>query len=110
MFKGGMANMMEQAQKMREEMERMQKEVALRTVETSSGGGMVKIVMNGKQQVVSVTIDPEVIKMNDIEMLQDLVRAGMNQAVKASQDMAAQEMGKMTGGLGALANMFKGPQ
>lgn len=98
--------MLEQAKKMKEDFQRVQEAAAKKTVETSSGGGMVKIVMNGKQQMVSLAIDPEVLKMNDPVLLQDLVLGAVNQAVKASQDMMAQEMGKLSGSLGSLASMF----
>lgn len=99
--------MMGQAQKMQKEMKRIQDEMATRTVEVSAGGGMVKVVCTGKQEIKSIEIDPEVLKMNDKAMLQDLVLAGVNQALKASQDLVQQEMGKLTAGLGPLGAMFK---
>src|SRR5690606_13377305 len=105
---GGLGEIMQQAQKMRSEMERMQRELANKTVEATVGGGMVRVVANGKQEILSVTIEPEVIKMEDKDMLQDLVKAGVNEALRSSQQMAQEEMGKLTGGLGPLMDMFKG--
>lgn len=105
-----MFEMFKQAQKMREEMERIQVEMAKKTIEASSGGGMVKVTCNGKQEILSVTIDPEVLKLGDKAMLQDLIVAGVNSALKAAQEAAAQEVAKITAGLGPLAAMFKGGQ
>jgi DNA-binding YbaB/EbfC family protein len=73
--------------------------MAGKTVEASSGGGMVNIVMNGKQEILSVRIDPEVVNREDIEMLQDLIAAAVNEAVRKSQEMMTEEMKKITGGL-----------
>lgn len=107
-MKGGLGDIFQQAQKMQQEMGRMQESLAKKTVEATAGGGMVTVVANGKQEIMSVSIEAEVLKMNDKDMLQDLVMAGVNQALKASRDMASEEMGKLTGGLGPLASMFKG--
>jgi len=103
---GGLGDLVMQAQKMREDMKRIQETMAAKTVEASVGGGMVKVVANGKQQILSVTIEPEVLKMNDREMLQDLVKAGVNEAIKSSQTLMSEEMGKLAGGLGPLASML----
>jgi DNA-binding YbaB/EbfC family protein len=73
--------------------------MAAKTVEGSSGGGMVNIVMNGKQEILSVRIDPEVVNREDIEMLQDLIVAAVNEAIRKSQEMMQEEMKKITGGL-----------
>lgn len=94
-----MKNMMKQAQQLQAKMMRMQEEVGNRTVESSAGGGMVKVVANGRQQVLSVAIDPEVVDPEDVEMLQDLVLAAVNDAMGKAQQMMAEEMGKLTGGL-----------
>ncbi|MFH1985635.1 MAG: YbaB/EbfC family nucleoid-associated protein [Pseudomonadota bacterium] len=94
-----MKNMMKQAQQLQAKMMRMQEEVGNRTVESSAGGGMVKVVANGRQQVLSVIIDPEVVDPGDVEMLQDLVVAAINDAMGKAQEMMAAEMGKLTGGL-----------
>lgn len=95
----GMGNMMKQAQKLQSKMLRLQEEMAERTVEVASGGGMVKVTANGRQQIVSIQIEKEVVDPEDVEMLQDLVLAAVNDALLKSQDMVAAEMNKLTGGL-----------
>ena len=95
----GLGNILKQAQQMHAKISQLQEEMAGKTVETSSGGGMVNIVMNGKQEVLSVRIDPEVINKEDVEMLQDLIAAAVNEAIRKSQEMMAEEMKKITGGL-----------
>jgi len=95
----GMGNMMKQAQKLQRKMMKLQEELGERTVETSSGGGMVRVVANGKQQVVSIAIEKEVVDPDDVEMLEDLVLAAVNDALRKSQEMVSGEMGKLTGGL-----------
>jgi len=98
-MKGGMGNMMKQAQKLQAKMLKMQEELAEKTVETSAGGGMVKVVANGKQQVVSIQIEKEVVDPEDVEMLQDLILAAVNDALNKSQEMVSGEMSKLTGGM-----------
>jgi len=95
----GLGNILKQAQQMHAKIAQLQEEIAAKTVEGSSGGGMVNIVMNGKQEIVSVRIDPEVISREDVEMLQDLIMAAVNEAVRKSQEMMQEEMKKITGGL-----------
>ena len=95
----GMGNMMKQAQQLQSKMLKMQEEMAEKTVETSSGGGMVKVVANGKQQILSIQIEKEVVDPEDIEMLQDLILSAINEALTKSQEMVAAEMSKLTGGL-----------
>lgn len=95
----GMGNMMKQAQKLQSKMVKMQEELAGRTVEATAGGGMVKVVANGRQQIVSIAIEPDVVDPEDIDMLQDLVLAAVNDALTKSQEMMSSEMGKLTGGL-----------
>lgn len=90
---------MKQAQKIQTQMARMQEELAGRTVEASAGGGMIAVVANGKQEIVSVKIEPEVIDAGDREMLQDLVVAAVNEALRKAQEMVSEEMKKITGGL-----------
>jgi DNA-binding YbaB/EbfC family protein len=92
-------SLMKQAQKMQAQIAKVQEELAGKTIEASSGGGMVSVVVNGKQEVVSIKIEPEVIDSNDKEMLQDLVVAAVNEALRKSQEMVSEEMGKITGGL-----------
>jgi hypothetical protein len=94
-----MGNMLRQAQQLQQRMARLQEELAGRTVESSVGGGMVKAVANGRQEMVSVTIDREVVNPEDVEMLQDLILSAVNDALKKSQEMASEEMAKLTGGL-----------
>ncbi len=95
----GMGNMLKQAQKLQGKMMKMQEELAGKTVEASAGGGMVKVVANGRQQLVSIAIDQEVVDPEDVEMLQDLVIAAVNDALSRAQEMVNSEMGKLTGGL-----------
>ena len=90
---------MKQAQKMQERMLRMQEELAAKTVEATAGGGMITAVVNGKYELVSLKIEREVVDPEDIEMLQDLIVAAVNEGVRKSQEMAQEEMAKITGGL-----------
>jgi DNA-binding YbaB/EbfC family protein len=96
---GPLGNIMKQAQELQERLTRVQEEAAAKTVEASAGGGMVTVVINGRLQVVALRIEPEVMKSGDTEMLQDLVIAAVNQGIRAAQDMMAEEMKKVTGGL-----------
>jgi hypothetical protein len=94
-----MGNMMKQAQKLQARMLKMQEELAGRTVESAVGGGMIRVVANGRQQIVSVSIEKEVVNPEDVDMLQDLILAAVNDALAKSQEMVSSEMGKLTGGL-----------
>jgi DNA-binding YbaB/EbfC family protein len=94
-----MGNMMKQAQKLQARMLKMQEELAGRTVESAAGGGMIRVVANGRQQIVSIRIEKEVVSPDDVDMLQDLILAAVNDALTQSQEMVASEMGKLTGGL-----------
>jgi len=96
---GNMAKMMKQVQKMQADMAKMQEELSNKTVESTAGGGVVRVVANGRQEIVSVEIKPEVVDPEDVEMLQDLVLTAVNEALKQAQDMMSKEMGKLTGGL-----------
>ncbi|MEW6077013.1 MAG: YbaB/EbfC family nucleoid-associated protein [Thermodesulfobacteriota bacterium] len=96
---GNMGNMVKQAQKLQAKMLKMQEELAEKTVEASVGGGMVKAVANGRQQIVSLNIEKEVVNPEDVDMLQDLVLAAVNEALAKSQEMISSEMGKLTGGI-----------
>lgn len=101
-FPGGNFNinqMMKQAQKMQQEMARIQEELQNKTVEAAAGGGMVTVVANGRKELVDIKIDPQVIDPNDPEMLQDLVLAACNEALHKAEEMMAEEMQKLTGGL-----------
>ena len=95
----GMGKMFKQAQKMQSNMMRVQEKMAEKTVEATAGGGMVKVVANGKQQIISITVEKEVVDPDDVEMLQDLIVAAVNEAINKSQEMVSAEMSKLTGGL-----------
>jgi DNA-binding YbaB/EbfC family protein len=90
---------MKQAKKMQERMANLQKELETKTVEAQAGGGMVSVVVNGKYEIVSLKIEKEVVNPEDIEMLQDLIAAAVNEGIRKAQEMASSEMGKITGGL-----------
>jgi DNA-binding YbaB/EbfC family protein len=95
----GLGKMMKQAQQLQAKMLKLQEELAEKTVETSSGGGMVKVVASCKQQLVSIQIEKEVVDPDDVEMLQDLILAAANDALAKAQDMVSEEMSKLTGGM-----------
>ncbi len=95
----GLGNIMKQAQQMQAKIARMQQELETREVEASAGGGMVTARVNGKQQILELKIEKDVVDPEDVEMLQDLILAAVNEAVKKSQDMIQAEMGKVTGGM-----------
>ena len=95
----GFGNMMKEAQKLQAQMAALQEEVGKRKVEATAGGGMVTVEANGKQELVSIKIDPEVVNRDDVQMLEDLVLAASNEALRKSRDMMQQELGKLTGGL-----------
>jgi DNA-binding YbaB/EbfC family protein len=95
----GFGDMMKQVQKMQAKMEEVQKELENKRVEGTSGGGMVKGVANGKQEILEIKIDPEVVNKEDVEMLEDLVLAAVNQAREKSVEIQNEEMAKLTGGL-----------
>ncbi|MDK2822008.1 MAG: nucleoid-associated protein EbfC [Clostridia bacterium] len=91
--------MMKQMQKMQAKVNKLQEELADRTVEASAGGGVVKVTANGRQEIVNITIDPAAVDPEDVEMLQDLVLAAVNEALHQSQEMVTKEMGKITGNI-----------
>ena len=95
----GFGNIMKEAQKLQQQMEKIQAEVAQKKVEATAGGGMVTVEVNGKQEIVSIKIDPEVVNREDVQMLEDLVLAAANEALRKSREMMQQELGKLTGGL-----------
>lgn len=99
---GNMTNLMKQAQRMQRQMEEGQKELETREFTASSGGGAVEAVVSGKKEVLKITLSQEVVDPEDVEMLQDLIVAAVNEAMRQADEASAQLMGKMTGGLGGL--------
>ena len=85
---------------MQEQMGQLQQELETKTIEAQAGGGMVRVVVNGKFEIVSIKIEKEVVNPEDIEMLQDLISAAVNEGIRKAQEMASAEMAKITGGLG----------
>ncbi len=96
---GNMQGMLRQAQKMQEEMLKAQEELGEKTVEASVGGGVVNVKVNGKKELLEVTIKPEAVDPDDVEMLQDLIVSAVNEAMRKADDMAANSMSKITGGM-----------
>lgn len=94
-----MGNLLKKAQELQEKMAKLQEELGEKTVEASAGGGMVTVVANGKQEIVSVKIDPEVVDPDDVEMLEDLVLAAVNDALSQAKQMVSEEMTQLTGGV-----------
>lgn len=94
-----MGNILNQAKMMQNKLAQIQEEMAAKTVEASSGGGMVTITANGRQEILAIKIEPEVVNPEDVEMLQDLILAAVNDALHKAQEMVSQEMAKVTGGL-----------
>ncbi|HEX3028515.1 MAG TPA: YbaB/EbfC family nucleoid-associated protein [Clostridia bacterium] len=103
---GNMANLMKQAQKMQKDMEKMQEELQDKTVEATAGGGAITVVVSGKKELKEITIKPEVVDPDDVEMLQDLILAAVNEAIRKADEMVNGEMGKITGGLGGMPGLF----
>ena len=99
MAKGGFGDMMKQVQQMQAKMEQIQAALEQAEVEAAAGGGMVKVVANGKHEIKSITIDPEVVNKEDVEMLQDLIVAAINQARQKVQELQTEQMSSLTGGL-----------
>ena len=95
----GFGNIMKEAQKLQQQMEALQAEVGKKKVQATAGGGMVTVEANGKQEILSIKIDREVINPDDAQMLEDLVLAACNEALRKSRDMVQAEMGKLTAGL-----------
>ena len=96
---GNMNNMMKQVQKMQKDMEKIQEEVEKKEIEVSAGGGAINVKVNGKKELIDIQIKPEVVDPDDVEMLQDLIVAAVNEALRKAEEMAAKEMGKVTGGM-----------
>ena len=99
---GNMGNLMKQAQKMQRQMEESQKELESKEITGQAGGGVVKITVSGKKEITKVEIDPEAVDPEDTEMLEDLIMAAANEALRQIEELSQQTMGKLTGGLGGL--------
>lgn len=95
----GFGNIMKEAQRLQQQMQELQEQVAQKKVQATAGGGMVTVEVNGKQEVLAIKIDPEVINREDPQMLEDLVLAACNEALRKSRELVQQELGKLTGGL-----------
>jgi len=95
---GNMNQIMKQAQKMQENMLKAKEEVEKKSVQASAGGGMVEVVVNGKMEVLEIKIKPEAVDPEDVEMLEDMVKAAVNEGIRKAQAMIEQEMAKATGG------------
>lgn len=95
---GGMGGLMKQAQEMQAKLAKIQEDLAKKTVEATSGGGMVRVTVNGQFMLSSIKVDPAVIDPEEVEMLEDLVRAAVNEGLRRAREMASEEMSKLTGG------------
>ncbi len=102
---GNMANLVKQAQAMQEQLGKIQEEAETKTVEASAGGGMVTVTVNGGMKITKIAIEPEVLKSEDPEMLQDLLVAATNEALRKAKELVAQEVKGLTGGMG-IPGMF----
>jgi len=102
----GIMGLLKQFQEVQEEMNRMKQELASKKVTATSGGGMVEVTANGRQKILDIKIDPEVLEMNDKEMLEDLIVAAVNLALEKASDLASEEMNKIAGGV--LSNLPEG--
>lgn len=101
-----MNNMLKQVQKMQKDMAKLQEEVEQRQVEASAGGGAVTVVASGKKEILSISIKPEVVDPEDVEMLQDLIMAAVNEAIRQADEMVSKEMSKVTGGMNLPGGLF----
>lgn len=102
---GGRPDMRQQLMQLQEQMLQTQEALGEETVSVTAGGGVVEVVITGHQRVQSITIDPEVVDPDEVEMLQDLIVAAVNEAIERSQSLAAEQMGALTGGLGSLGGL-----
>ena len=105
MSKKMIGNLMKQAQQMQADMQKVQEEAKKKTVEATAGGGMVTVVASGAGEVISIKIEKDVVDPEDIDMLQDLVLAATNEALRRAQELVNEDMGKLTGGMPGMGNM-----
>ncbi len=103
---GNMNNLMRQAQKMQKDMEKMQAELQEKEVEATAGGGAIKVIATGKKEIKEITISRDVVDPDDVEMLQDLILAAVNEAIRMADEMVNSQMSKITGGMGGLGGLF----
>ena len=103
---GGIGNLMKQAQKMQKDMDKLREELDEKIVEASAGGGAISVVVTGKKELKEINIKPEVVDPDDVEMLQDLILAAVNEALRKADEMVNAEMSKITGGLGSMPGLF----
>ncbi len=103
---GNMSNLMKQAQRMQRQMEETTKELEEKEITASAGGGAVSVTVSGKKQVTKVSIDPEAVDTDDIEMLEDMIMAATNEALRQIEELSQESMAKITGGLGGLGGGF----
>lgn len=103
---GNMGNLMKQAQKMQRDMEKVQQDLENKIVEASAGGGAITVVATAKKEIKEINIKPEVVDPEDVEMLQDLILAAVNEALRKADELSNSEMGKITGGLGGFPGLF----
>ncbi len=106
MFQGNMGKMMKQVQQMQKRMAKLQEELNEMTVEATSGGGVIRVVANGKKEVQEIIIEKEAVEDGDVDMLQDLILSAVNEALRRADEMAADEMQKITGGLNLPPGML----
>ena len=99
---GNMQQLMRQAQKMQQQMVAMQEELDARTYEATSGGGMVEVTANGKRELTELTIDPQAVDPDDVELLQDMILAAVNEALRAGEETREREMNRVSGGMGGM--------
>ncbi len=95
----GFGNLMKEAQRLQQQMAELQEQVAQKKVQATAGGGMVTVEANGRQEIVAIKIDPEVVSQDDVAMLEDLVLAACNEALRKSRELVQQELGRLAGGL-----------
>ena len=107
MMPGNMNNLMKQAQRMQKQMEETQAELEVKEYEASAGGGVVSVKINGQKEITELTIDPEAVDPDDVEMLQDVIMAAVNEAIRMQADDEKEQLGKITGGMGGgLGGLF----
>lgn len=102
---GNMGNLMKQAQKMQKDMAKVQEELQEKSVEATAGGGAIKVTATGKKEIKEIIIKPEVVDPEDVEMLQDLILAAVNEALRKADEMVNSEMSKITGGMGGMGGL-----